>query len=120
MFYEMSLAELPQGAKYFFNIVIALIAIPVDSDYILPLNIQRYWYLGALTDPRPHAILFFRDASITDPSVEFEYEIIPHCVIAITQQQDVNWYEMVDYDTEDPWDPTPILEDFSYEDDEDI
>ena len=119
MFYDIDPTAFPQGAQFFFNILVALFSIPLESDSILPLNIERYWYLEALTKPQPYAILFFRDASITDPTVEFEYELIPHCVIEITQQQEVSWYEMVDYDTDDPWDPTPTLEDFDYEDDED-
>lgn len=111
-FYEIDPMAFPQGAQFFFNLVISTIEIPIDDD-VLPANIMDYWYLGGIREPQPFAIHIYRNPEITIKK-DYRYEVIAytHCVLEIDQDQSVCWYEMVDYDTEDPWDPTPILEDF--------
>ena len=122
MFYELYENDsklFPKGAQFFFNVLIALITVPSKATDILPSGIEEYWYIEAITQPKPYAYVFMRDPSIIDPNVEFEWELIPHCVVQINPNQQVRWYELVDYETEDPWDLTPIYEDFDYEDEDD-
>ena len=115
MFYDLDPLSFPIGSQFFFNIVIATIAISYDSE-VLPKEIFDYWYLGGIKESRPFAIYIHRDSLAR--SDRYEVETYTHCVLELDPDQTVCWYDMVDYDTEDPWDPTPILEDF-YDDEED-
>ena len=118
IFYEIDPMAFPKGAQFFFNIVIATIEIPIDAPD-LPIDIMDYWYLGGIKESQPFAIHIYRNP---EKYVEEEpycaVETYTHCVLELDPDQTICWYEMVDYDTEDPWDPTPILEDFDDDDDD--
>lgn len=119
LFYEIDPLGFPEGAQFYFNLVIATIEISYESD-LLPKEIYDYWYLGGIRDSRPFAIYIYRYSQKANND-KYDITIYEHCVLEIDPNQEVCWYEMVDYDTEDSWDPTPIIEDFDYwdEDDED-
>lgn len=117
MFFDFDANAFPQGAQFFYNIVIAIIVIPYDSN-ILPLNILDYWYLDALCASRPFAIHIYRDATARSDG-GFDVETYPHCTLELDPNYEVCWYNLIDYDTEDPWDLTPILEDFDYNEEDD-
>lgn len=114
-FYDIDPMAFPMGAKFFFNVVITTIAISYKSD-VLPKELYDYWYLGGIQESQPFAIYIYRSQDKTDNT--YEPEIYTHCVLELDEDQSICWYDMVDYETEDPWDPTPILEDFD-DDDED-
>ena len=116
MFFDLEPDSFPSGATFFFNVAIATIAIPPNSD-ILPPDIMDYWYLGGLWHSRPFAVFIYRDSSArTDGG--FDVETYEHCVVELDPWYEVCWYDMIDYATNDPWDLTPTLEDFDYDEDE--
>jgi len=118
-FYELDPLGFPMGSQFYFNIVISTIAISYNST-LLPKDVFDYWYLGGVKESRPFAIYIYRNSHA--PENEYEVETFTHCVLELDPDQTLCWYEMLDYDTEDPWDPTPILEDFDdwgEEDDDD-
>ena len=49
MFYDLDPLSFPIGSQFFFNIVIATIAISYDSE-VLPKEIFDYWYLGGIKE----------------------------------------------------------------------
>lgn len=114
-FYDIDPLAFPKGAQFFFNIVISTIAISYNSD-ILPKELYDYWYLGGIKESQPFAIYIYRSQDKIDNNCN--PDIYTHCVLEIDPDQSICWYDMVEYETEDPWDPTPILEDFD-DDDED-
>ena len=117
-FYEIDPLGFPEGAQFYFNLVIATIEISYESD-ILPKDIYDYWYLGGIREARPFAIYIYRYHEKKNDNY-YDVTAYEHCVLEIDENQEVCWYEMVDYETEDPWDPTPTMEDFDDgEDDED-
>lgn len=115
-FYDIDPMAFPMGAKFFFNVVIATIAIPFKSD-VLPKELYDYWYLGGIQETQPFAIYIYRLQEKKDNV--YEPEIYTHCVLELDADQSICWYNMIDYETEDPWDPTPILEDFDDDDEDD-
>lgn len=118
LFYEIDPLGFPEGAQFYFNLVIATIEISYDSD-LLPKEIYDYWYLGGIKDARPFAIYIYRFSNHAKDN-PYQVELYQHCALEIDPNQEVCWYDMVDYETEDPWDPTPMMEDFyDEEDDED-
>lgn len=110
LFFDIDADGYPYGAQFFFNIAIAAIAIPVKSN-LLPLGIENYWYLGAITDSRPYAIHIYREERISHNKVE----TFPHCVLELDRTGEICWYDLIDYETDDPWELTPTLEDFDEE-----
>ena len=117
-FYEIDPLGFPAGSQFFFNVVVATIAISYESD-ILPKEVYDYWYLGGIRESRPFAIYIYRNSGKSKFDNSFDVETYTHCVVELDKDQTICWYDMVDYETEDPWDPTPILEDFDDGDEED-
>ena len=94
LFFDIIPEGFPAGAQFFFNLAIATIAIPLKST-LLPLGIDDYWYLGAVTESRPFAIHIYRDERVTSNDVE----TFPHCVLELDPTADICWYDLVDYET---------------------
>lgn len=115
-FFKMDPLGFPKGAQFYFNLVIATIEISFESD-LLPKDIYDYWYLGGIKEARPFAIYIYRHSEKTNDN-HYDFDVFEHCVLEVDEDQEVSWYDMVDYETEDPWDPTPTLEDFDDDDDE--
>ena len=116
MFFEIPLDELDLDAQYFFNVLIAEITIPYDSD-ILSSEIMDEWDTTYISSPRPTVIHIYRDANL-NAKVDFETAYIPHCVIAIDKDMRVSWWDMIDFFTIDQWEIMPELEDFDDEEQE--
>jgi hypothetical protein len=99
-FFSKSPCLLPEGAKYFFNILVINIGINYDnlSEFFNNGSCSA-WYLDAINNPRPYVIHFFAS------STPYDWELIgyPHCVIEITPEQKISFYEMLDFGTSDPW-----------------
>lgn len=113
MFFDIVPEGFPAGAQFFFNLAIATIAIPLQS-ILLPPGIEDYWYLGGVTESRPFAIHIYRDERVSKDVVE----TFPHCVLELDPTGDICWYDLIDYETDDPWELNPTLEDFDYDDED--
>lgn len=116
-FYDIDPMAFPKGSQFFFNVVITTIAISYKSD-LLPDGVFDYWYLGGIKESRPFAIYIYRIPDKQENQMFFP-QIYTHCVLELDQDQTICWYEMLDYETEDAWEITPILEDFDEDDDDD-
>ena len=115
-FYDIDPMAFPKGSQFFFNVVITTIAISYKSD-LLPDGVFDYWYLGGIKESRPFAIYIYRIPDKQENQMFFP-QIYTHCVLELDQDQTICWYEMLDYETEDAWEITPILEDFDEDDDD--
>lgn len=113
LFFDIVPEGFPVGAQFFFNLAIAIIAIPIRST-LLPYDITDYWYLGGITDSRPFAIHVYRDETVAADTIE----TFPHCVLELDPSGDICWYDLVDYITDDIWELNPTPEDFDYDEDE--
>lgn len=96
--------ELPENnAQHYFNILTICVEVAQDYwDQIFPQELDEVWYLQDITSSRPKAYHFYIEEDLDE---DFEYEItyFPHTVIAITQDNQILCYEMLDFDTIDPW-----------------
>ena len=113
LFFDIEPEGFPAGAQFFFNLVIGIIVIPENST-LLPLDIIDYWYLGGISSSRPFAIHIYRDERATYNLID----AFPHCVLELDKTGEICWYDLVDYETNDPWELTPTIEDFDYNYDE--
>ena len=116
LFFDIEPWRHMKGSQFFFNVLVFYIMLPLSSN-LLPEGVFDYWYLGSLTESRPYAFYFFRTSQL-NKEIEYEIESYPHSVIQITPEQQVLCYDMVDYDTLDPWNVEPILEDFDYDEED--
>lgn len=79
---------LPKRAQYYFNILI--ISIAVQLDILGHKNTVDLWDNNA----RPTALHIYLDR---------DSDYIPHQVLEITPNNKISFYDMIDYDTDDPW-----------------
>lgn len=103
MFFDEPYSQLPQDAQYYFNVLILCIAIsPQFAQEIFQNNIVDMWDIQKVTDARPIAIHIYITHHINK---DFDYEIqcLPHQVLEIDPKIGVSFYEMIDYNTNDPW-----------------
>lgn len=75
-------------------------------------DMESYWSIENITDPRPQAIGFFRldEEEMAEISEEYGTDVtcsidcIPHCVVEVDPDLGVSWYPMFDeYERNDPW-----------------
>lgn len=109
MFFDEPYLDLPEKAQYYFNILIISIAIsPQYAQEIFQNKAISLWDIQGVNDPRPIAIHIYTSYHINK---DFYYEVqcIPHQVLEVNENE-ISFYEMIDYDTSDPWrlDPDAI------------
>lgn len=100
-FFNIDPNELPE-ANYFFNIFVINIAVR-ESANILNKGLLDYWSIEAILEPRPYVIHFYIDNNIPE-DYDWLIESYSHCVLEIHPTLGVSWYDMIDFDTYDPWD----------------
>lgn len=111
-FFDQDLEFFPSGAQYYFNVLVRVVAInPIHAEEILGQGVTEICSIEHITDPRPYIICFLIDDEI-DKDTEYEIECYPHCVVEVDQKTGVFWWDMLDFDTEDPWEIIPEEEDF--------
>lgn len=102
-FFEEDPMSLPQDGQYYFNILVKTIAInPQQAEQYLGKGIDEIVYIDQITGPRPYIFYCYIDDEL-DKDIEYEIEYIPHCVVEVSESLGVSWWEMLDFDTEDPW-----------------
>lgn len=108
-FYDIDPMALPEGAKYYHNVLIVSIAIP-SKDWEFEEN--EIWYLDKITDARPTAYIFYKEPELNDEVDEneepilFEITLVPHCVLEVNEDNSVCWYstdENKGFNLEDYW-----------------
>lgn len=102
MFFDEPYLDLPEKAQYYFNILIISIAIsPQYAQEIFQNKVINLWDIQGVNDPRPIAIHIYTSYHINK---DFDYEVqcIPHQVLEVNENE-ISFYEMIDYDTSDPW-----------------
>jgi hypothetical protein len=74
--------------------------VAVDPEVFPYKNMQDIWYIDKINSPKPSIFHFY-----IDPTIEYEWEIeaFPHSVVEITPKGVISFYDMIDFDTEDPW-----------------
>lgn len=113
-FFDIDPMTLEAGSQFYFNILVHVLLIAEDDDSIMPLNVYEQWYCQELTAARPKIYGVCRTDDLDEDSL-YEVECHPHSVVEITKEGEVMWYDMIDFDTEDPW----SFEEFEEESDDD-
>lgn len=102
-FFDEDPMSLPRDGQYYFNILVRTIAVnPSLAKKIFPEKIDEICFIGDITQPRPCVTYTFIDDELDD-DIEFEIECHPHCVVEISQSLGVSWWDMLDFDTNEPW-----------------
>lgn len=102
-FFDEDPMSLPRDGQYYFNILVRTIAVnPRCAEQYLGKDIDEMCFIEKLTDPRPQMYYCFVDDEL-DEDLDFEIECFPHCVVEVSKSLGVSWWEMLDFDTEDPW-----------------
>lgn len=102
MFFDESEYDLPKDAQYYFNILVICVAVsPRYAQNIFDKDIIDIWDIQQITNPRPNVVHVFVDKHI-DEDIDFLIECFPHSVVEIDQQK-IGFYDMIDFDTNDPW-----------------
>lgn len=118
IFYDMPQSRMPESSSYYFNISVICIGISTQdaNEYGLTDGIQEIWYLDNITNSHP---------SITKVYIEEDLDIIingeededyqnvlevelsiycyPHQVVEITKDNEIFHYDLIDFETHDPW-----------------
>lgn len=102
-FFDEEYLALPSDGQYYFNVLVFCIGVnPNKAIEVLGRGVQEVTYIDSINDARPHAEFFFIDETLAD-DVPYQIEEFQHCVVEVSEQLGVSWYEMLDFDTEDPW-----------------
>lgn len=115
-FYDIDPMALELGSQFYYNILVHVLLISENDDSIIPLGVEEQWYCDGLTDARPKIYGVCRTNDLDEDSL-YEVECHPHSVVEITKEGEVTWYNMLDFDTNDPW---AIGLEFEEEDDDDF
>ena len=100
-FYDIDPMAFESGSQFYFNVVVYIMLIHEDDPF-LPKDVDEQWYCDKITDARPTIYGVCRTDDLTYEEV-YEIECYPHCVVEITKEQEVMWYDMLEFDTEDMW-----------------
>lgn len=108
MFYQFSPDSLPKGAQYYFNILVVTFVLSPQfqqEEEVISGEVDDIWFLDNLLDARPYIVHVYVDEEIDweEEDVDFMIDYEPHCVVEVGQNGEICWYDMIDFDTEDPW-----------------
>lgn len=110
-FFDTDPVSLPKDGQYYFNVLVMCIAInPADAEQYLGKDVNEIQYIENLTAARPYLLYCFIDDEL-DKDTEFEIECYPHCVVEVSGQLGISWWDMLDFDTDDAWRIEPDEED---------
>lgn len=102
-FFDEDPISLPNDGQYYFNILVVCAAInPANAEQYLGKGIDEIQYTENLTAARPYLLYCFIDDEL-DKDTEFEIECYPHCVVEVSEQLGISWWEMLDFESEDTW-----------------
>lgn len=103
-FYDIDPMTLPAEAIYYHNVLMICVAItPKNWQFD---DMDEIWYLDQITSARPTAYIFYPDEDLEEEfddegnSIEFEIELISHCVVEVCDNNSVCWYPGDDNDGE--------------------
>lgn len=110
MFFDEPYNALPKDAQYYFNILIICIAVsPQYAQEIFQQNIIDMWNIQNINDGRPFAVHIYTTHHI-NKDFEYELQCLPHQVLEVDPKLGISFYEMIDYDTDDPWRLDPSVD----------
>lgn len=108
-FFDINPSYLPSDGQYYFNVLVITIALNYETweEAIGDTGIEglkSIWYIDQLTSPRPAAIHVYYEKEL-DGEEEYDFEITTyeHKVVEISNNG-IGWYDMIDWETIDPWD----------------
>lgn len=102
-FFDLDPGSFSKSSQFYFNVLVINVAISPQyaKEYFGNELIYEINYLEKLTDTRPTYIHFYVDELDEDAEFEMSYE--PHCVVEVDRRNNVYWYDMLDFMTDDPW-----------------
>lgn len=102
-FFDEEPMSLPRDGQYYFNILVVCIGV---SPQLMQENgfsdLLDIWDIQELTEPRPKIIHIYQDECL-DEDIEYEMTYFPHCVVEVSPSLGVSWWDMLDFETDDPW-----------------
>ena len=102
-FFDEEYMALPNDGQYYFNVLVFCIGIhPRKADEYLGVGVDEITYIDEINDARPRAFFFFVDDTLPDDT-PFQVEKYPHSVVEVSDQLGVSWYDMLDFEPDDPW-----------------
>lgn len=89
--------------EYYFNVLVTTIAINQNcTNRYLDSGINEITYIEKITSPKPQIVYCFVDNEL-DKDLEYEILNFPHCVVEVDAEKGIYWWNMIDFDTDDPW-----------------
>lgn len=103
-FFDNHPQHLPYDGEYYFNILVTCIALqPELAKEVFPQQeIVDIWDLDKITEARPQVVHIYSDETLSQ-DIDFEIQCFPHTVVEISQKYGISFYDMIDFDTEEPW-----------------
>lgn len=108
-FFDINPNHLPHDGQYYFNVLVITIALNLETwqeaiEDISIEGLESIWYTDQLTSPRPTAIhVYYEEELDGEEGCDFEITAYEHKVVEISSNG-IAWYDMIDWDTDDPWD----------------
>ena len=116
-FFDLPEQALPRDCEYYFNVLHITVAVPTgELQKITGVSgIWEFSDISRVKDPRPICMYFYEDENVKT----WDIAATPHTVVEHNIKiNEVCWYDMLDFETKEPWKIDPIEEDFNYEDDD--
>lgn len=127
-FYDIPAEGLPEGHRYYFNVLMICIAIsPQLASEIFPVQgLEELYFVDQITDIRPVAYHIYIEPELgiwevleeenleeeqlqdeegeeLDSELECEIQLFPHSVVEIAENGEISFFDMLDFDTRDLW-----------------
>lgn len=115
-FYNEALNALPEGTKFYFNVVVVRTGIsPEFAKEVFPgRQWSEMWLLDRAMDIFP--IVNFLYINNTAKGKRFYSETSPHCVVGVAPDGEVFWWNMLEFAADRAWEIPPPGEDWDWAD----
>lgn len=103
-FFDNHPQHLPYDGEYYYNILVVCIGMqPYIAKEVFPQQeVKDIWDIDNITAARPYAVHIYEDSGL-DRDIDFEIQCFPHTVLEVSQKYGLSFYDMIDFDTENPW-----------------
>lgn len=104
-FFDIKPEALPRDAQYYFNILVIVMSVNQETWNLLTgdmeVQVEDIWYIDRITDPEPTIYCIYQEDDM-DEDTDLEIGMFPHKVVEVSSRG-ITWYDMIDFDTDDPW-----------------
>lgn len=101
-FFDINPEEFQEDSQYFFNVMVIYFAVNKSLKDELLNGENKIVYLEKITSFRPYIVIAAVEDDIEE-DIDGEVEYYPHSVVEITKDKDVDWWSMLDFETDYGW-----------------